>query len=112
MKRLKAIPVVICLLLATAASSAASPAAQTAPAAEIHQAAKQGDLAKVKSLLDKAPGLLEMKTEAGKTALHFAVEGGHADVVRYLLDRARTSTAETSQGKRPCTMRQAGDSWT
>ena len=101
MKSLKAIPVAICFLLATAAWSAASPETQTAPTAEIHQAARQGELAKLKSLLDKTPGLLELKTEAGKTPLHFAVEGGQADIVRYLLDKGADINARNVAGETP-----------
>ncbi len=56
-----------------------------ASAEEIHDAARQGDLAKVKSLLAKHPELLEARSENEKTPLHFAAQGGHKDVVVFLL---------------------------
>lgn len=43
-----------------------------ASADEIHDAAKNGDVAKVKALLNKNPELLHAKTSEGKTPLHMA----------------------------------------
>ncbi|HUU38846.1 MAG TPA: ankyrin repeat domain-containing protein [Candidatus Desulfaltia sp.] len=56
-------------------------------AAEIHQAAEAGDLAKVKALVEKDPALIKAKDENGRTPLHFAAQGEHLDVLRYLVDK-------------------------
>jgi ankyrin repeat protein len=60
--------------------------AGAALAAEIHEAAKSGDIAKIKDLLDKDPGLLYVKDEQGKTPLHWAVGRGQVEAARFLLD--------------------------
>jgi glyoxylase-like metal-dependent hydrolase (beta-lactamase superfamily II) len=55
-------------------------------AEEIHDAAQQGDLVKIKSLLEKSPGLLEARSENEKTPLHFAAQGGHKEIVELLVE--------------------------
>ena len=55
-------------------------------AAEIHEAAKSGDIAKLKALLDKDPGLLYVKDEQGKTPLHWATGRGQLEAIKVLLD--------------------------
>ena len=55
-------------------------------AAEIHEAAKAGDITKLKILLDKDPGLLYAKDEQGKTPLHWAVGRGQPEAMTVLLD--------------------------
>ncbi len=59
---------------------------QISIAGEIHEAAKSGDVAKLKNLLDKDPGLMYVKDEQGKTALHWAVGRGQTEAVKLLLD--------------------------
>lgn len=57
---------------------------------EFHQAASKGDIATLQALLEKQKsekgGIDEIDPETGKTALHFAVEGGHAASVQWLLE--------------------------
>lgn len=100
-KAFKAFSVVFIVVLTVAASLQGLHARQSPPASEIHRAARQGDLPGVKALLDKTPGLLESRSEAGKTPLHFAVEGGHADVVRYLLEKGAAVNAGNADGDTP-----------
>jgi len=60
---------------------------------EIHEAAKQGDLAKVEALLKDNPNLVSSKDNnvlvidgsISQTPLHYAVSQGHKDVVAFLL---------------------------
>ena len=52
---------------------------------EIHDAASQGDLEKVKSLLKTNPELVYNKDDNGWTPLHDAAAKGHKDVVALLL---------------------------
>lgn len=70
-------------------------------AEEIHDAARQGDLAKVKEMLAHTPGLLHLKTESGKTPLHFAAEGGHLDVVDFLLSKGAEVDARNADDETP-----------
>ncbi|KZS52665.1 hypothetical protein AS890_29005 [Rhizobium anhuiense bv. trifolii] len=55
-------------------------------AGPLHQAAGDGDVARVKQLLDQGSDLSEVD-EAGEPALIIASLAGHADVVALLLDR-------------------------
>ncbi|MFA5974584.1 MAG: ankyrin repeat domain-containing protein [Elusimicrobiota bacterium] len=55
-------------------------------AGEIHEAAKSGDIVKLKSLLDKDPALLYSKDEVGKTPLHWTVGRGQIAAMKVLLD--------------------------
>lgn len=55
-------------------------------AGPLHQAAKDGDIARVTQLLDQGSDLSELD-EAGEPALIIASLAGHADVVVLLLDR-------------------------
>jgi len=56
-------------------------------AGDIHDAAKKGDLVKVKTLLQKDPTLLNAKGENQKTPLHWAAEAGHAEIVEFLVSK-------------------------
>ncbi len=58
----------------------------TIPNDELWSAARQGDLAKVKSLLDQGIDV-NAATAYGSTALCFAADRGHVEVVKLLLDR-------------------------
>jgi ankyrin repeat protein len=53
---------------------------------EIHDAAKAGDLEKVKVLLRKNPDLVNEKGEYGWTALQFAVHSNRKEMVKLLLE--------------------------
>ena len=55
--------------------------------AEIHDAALNGDLAKVKELLAKDPSLLNAKGKNEKAPLHWAAQGGHLAIVKYLISK-------------------------
>ena len=70
-------------------------------AADIHEAALKGNLAKVKELLKNQPGDLNAKTEAGFTPLHQAVQGGHQDVVKFLVAQGADINSQDSQGAIP-----------
>ncbi len=49
---------------------------------EIHDAAKQGDLEKVRALVDAEPALVAAKDQGGQTALHWAALSENLDLVR------------------------------
>ncbi len=54
-------------------------------AGEVHEAAKEGNVEKVKELLDKNPKLLYVQDEQGKTPLHWATGRGQLEVMELLL---------------------------
>ena len=68
---------------------------------EIHDAAKNGDLDKVKALLKANPDLVFSKTDNGGTPLHWAVQNGHKDVVELLLANKADVDAKDNNGVSP-----------
>ncbi|OGX54262.1 MAG: hypothetical protein A2267_01975 [Omnitrophica WOR_2 bacterium RIFOXYA12_FULL_38_10] len=53
---------------------------------EIHEAAKKGDVVKLREILDREPSLLTTKDEIGKTPLHWAAGKNQLEVIKVLLD--------------------------
>ena len=51
----------------------------------IVEAAKYGDLKTIKTILEKDPTMLNVKSQDGYTALHWACMRAHWDVVKYLV---------------------------
>ncbi len=70
-------------------------------AAEIHTAAGDGDLQKVKDLLDADATLLNAKDDKGWTPLHSAVSKGRAGVVEYLLAQGGDTEMKNNNGLTP-----------
>ena len=68
---------------------------------EIHDAARQGDLAKIKRLLEKNPGLLEARNQNEKTPLHFAALGGHKEIVEFLIGKGADINAKNIAKETP-----------
>jgi ankyrin repeat protein len=58
---------------------------QAAFAGEIHDAVRAGDLAKVKILVAKDPGVVNEKDTRGRTPLHFASGSGNHEVISFLI---------------------------
>ncbi len=52
---------------------------------KLRSAAADGDLARVKKLVEKGYDANAFDEDLSRTALHYAVEGGHVEVVKYLL---------------------------
>ena len=62
---------------------------------ELLNAARKGDLAAVKALCEKGAAI-EAKTPYGQTPLYLAAMNGHAEVVRFLVDKgARTDVKDS-----------------
>ncbi|MEI6613970.1 MAG: ankyrin repeat domain-containing protein, partial [Chrysiogenales bacterium] len=55
--------------------------------AEIHDAALNGDLTKVKELLAKDPSLLNAANDIGRIPLHFAANNGHIELAAWLVKK-------------------------
>ena len=65
---------------------------------EIHAAARAGDVARVRALLDQDPRLVSATETAGWTPLHFAAQGGYEELAELLLDRGANVNARLNQG--------------
>jgi ankyrin repeat protein len=68
---------------------------------EIHDAARDGDLEKVKALLKDNPDLVNSKNTNGLTPLHFAAYSGHVVVVKLLLDNMADVNVTNKSGMTP-----------
>lgn len=68
---------------------------------EIHDAARKGDLAKVKELLEKDPKLVNAKDERESTPLHFAASRGHKEIVELLVAKGADVNAKNDMGYSP-----------
>lgn len=68
---------------------------------DIHDAAKVGDLAKVKALLKTNPALVSSKDDHSDTPLKIAASDGHKDIVALLLDSKADPNARDSVGATP-----------
>ena len=69
---------------------------------EIHEAAENGDLAKVEALLKDNPALVSSRNNYGTTPLHLAVENSHKDVAEFLLSKgADVNAKDNYDGEEP-----------
>ena len=70
-------------------------------AGEIHNAARSGDLKRVRELLNSNPGLLNEKDSKGFTPIHCAVVGAKIEVVRFLVEKGADLDAKNKNGLSP-----------
>jgi ankyrin repeat protein len=68
---------------------------------EIHEAARKGDLTKVKELLDKHPELVNAVDNRNCTPLHFAVNGGYTEIANLLIEKGADILAKDADGDTP-----------
>lgn len=52
---------------------------------DIHAAAQQGNLEKIKSILARKPELVSSRDRSGRTPLHLVVQGGHKTIIEFLI---------------------------
>ena len=96
-------PALLLLLLAAATAPAQNAGAKQALNDKLWEAARTGDAAAVKSLLEQGADV-NAKFRYGQTALFKAAERGHAEVVRLLLERgADANVKDTFYGATPMT---------
>ena len=74
---------------------------QVAFGEEIDDAARNGDLEKVKTLLKDNPDLVSSKDKWDRTPLHWAAFGGHKDVATLLLASKAEVNAKAIAGRTP-----------
>jgi 7,8-dihydropterin-6-yl-methyl-4-(beta-D-ribofuranosyl)aminobenzene 5'-phosphate synthase len=70
-------------------------------ASEIHNAARQGDLAAVKNLITKNPELVNRVDSRNSTPLHFAAHAGHKEVVELLITKGAKQDIKDEDGHIP-----------
>src|SRR5207247_6422498 len=70
-------------------------------AAGIHDAARKGDLEKVRALLEVNPELLRAQDKDGFSPLHLAAWKGHKEVVELLLGRKAEVNLKSKDGGAP-----------
>ena len=75
--------------------------AMAASAAEIHDAAKAGDLAQVQMLLQTTPALVRAVSNDGKTALHYAALGGNNSLCELLIAKGADVNAKDKDNWTP-----------
>lgn len=68
---------------------------------EIHNASKNGDLAKVKLLVEKNHELLSSKDEHDITPLYYATLNGHKEVVEYMIESGCDVNEKIKNGMTP-----------
>ena len=66
----------------------------------LHDAAKEGNLKKVKSLIEKGADV-SVKNDRGITPLHFAGTRGYKDIAELLISKGADVNAETKKGYTP-----------
>ena len=69
--------------------------------AEIHDAARKGNVEKIQSLININAGLVNAKDSQGNTPLIWAAETGHKDVAELLLTNNADVNAKDSKGWSP-----------
>ncbi len=72
----------------------------TYSAKNVHQLAKEGNVALVKQLINKNPALLNGKSELGRTPLQLAAYNGQVEVVALLLEKGADVNLVSSRNKR------------
>jgi len=67
----------------------------------IHHAAYDGDLEKVKEIIDKDPNQINVQDAQDFTPLHLASGKGHTEIVEFLLDHGADTELEICTGHTP-----------
>ena len=70
-------------------------------AQDIHEAARTGDLIKVRALIEQTPGLAGARDQNGRTPLHWACRGVHPGVVDYLVAHGADANARDNANVTP-----------
>lgn len=64
---------------------------------QLHFAAQEGDLEKVKALVGEGISINEFDADLGWTPLHYAVNGEHFDVAAYLIEQGADVNAHREE---------------
>jgi ankyrin repeat protein len=88
-------------LLSVVLSAALAVAASDARGGNIHDAAREGDLERLRAILEESPSLVDSRDENGMTPLHLACRGVHVDVAGFLVAAGADVTATDDNGVTP-----------
>lgn len=78
-------------------------------ATDVYEVAREGDVAKMKSLLQKDPKLLNAVDNRNSTALHFAAHRGHLELVKFLVSKGADQAIRDIDGDIPVCWAIQGD---
>jgi len=92
---------VISRILVTALAAFVGLIPASVSAAEIHEAAGAGDLARVKVLLEKDPGLVDAKGQRAQTPLFDALMNRHLEIAEYLISKGADVNARDGGHRTP-----------
>lgn len=67
------------------------------PLQQLMQAAQDGDIDRLRSLLEQHPDLVSERDESGATALHYAALNGHRRAAEFLIDQGADINSRDSQ---------------
>jgi RNA polymerase sigma factor (sigma-70 family) len=70
-------------------------------AANLHQAVRDGDLKRARTLIRKKPERVRQVDAVGNTPLHWAVWGNHLDMARLLIEHGAPIDARNGDGRTP-----------
>jgi ankyrin repeat protein len=73
----------------------------TALSQEVFDLLRKGDVAAVKALVEKTPGLTGAKDANGMTLLHYAANGTDPGLVEFLIDKGAKVDLAGGQAKTP-----------
>ena len=68
---------------------------------DLRKAASNGDLEKLRSFVSQKPEYIHRKDKHGWNPLHMAVQGGHTQIVEYLVEVGSDYNSQTKDGKLP-----------
>ncbi|NIS71741.1 MAG: hypothetical protein GTO12_23250 [Proteobacteria bacterium] len=78
------------------------PKPRISPGADkIHEAVRDGDIDKIKTLADENPEMVNAKDNNGWTPLHHAAALGHGEVIEFLLAKGTETNAKDKDGRTP-----------
>ena len=68
---------------------------------QLHEAAKTGDIAKVRNLIGEGHSVNAVDTRFGLTPLHYAVRNGRVEAARLLIENGASLNQPSTQGITP-----------
>jgi ankyrin repeat protein len=75
--------------------------AASAPAQEVFDLVRKGDIAAVKAMVEKSPQLVEARNPQGLTLLHYAAYGRSPDLIHFLIDRGAKPDVKDAEADTP-----------
>ena len=89
------------LILLTVAAASSTTQAPAGERAELSLAIRQGNVERVKAIVEKSPALVRSADDSGFTPLHIAATAGRVDIIEFLLQCGAEMEARTSGGQTP-----------